>query len=84
MVPWSDLCALIGAYYSEAGNERPLAGPQRALRLHGAEKELYGDSAYASEQALNQPKSPQAQDQTSQRIRPSRATAELVRTLNRA
>lgn len=52
--------------------------------LHGAEEELYGDSAYASQQALIQSRAPHAQDRTNQRVRPSSATAELDRILNRA
>ena len=52
--------------------------------LHGAEKELYGDGAYASQQALIQSKATDAQDRTNQRIRPGSATAELDRVLNRA
>jgi IS5 family transposase len=52
--------------------------------LHGAEQELYGDVAYASQQALMKARTPHAQDRTNQRIRPSSATAELDRVLNRA
>jgi IS5 family transposase len=52
--------------------------------LHGAEKELSGDSAYASQQALIQSKAPYAHDRTNQRIYPGSATAELDRILNRA
>lgn len=51
--------------------------------MHGAEKELYGDSAYASQQELIRSKAPQAEDCTNQRVRPGSATAELDRILNR-
>jgi transposase, IS5 family len=52
--------------------------------LHGAEKQLYGDSAYASQKALIHSKAPQARDCTNQRIRPGSATEDLDRILNRA
>jgi transposase, IS5 family len=52
--------------------------------MHGAEKQLYGDSAYASQQALIHSKAPQARDCTNQRVRPGSATEELDRILNRA
>ena len=51
--------------------------------MHGAEKQLYGDSAYASQQALIHSKAPQAQDRTNQRVRPGSATEELDRIVNR-
>lgn len=51
--------------------------------LHGTEKQLYGDSAYASQQALIHSKAPQAMDLTNQRVRPGSATEELDRILNR-
>jgi IS5 family transposase len=51
--------------------------------MHGAEKQLYGDSAYASQQALIHSKAPQAQDCTNQRVRPGSATEELDRIVNR-
>jgi transposase, IS5 family len=51
--------------------------------MHGAEKRLYGDSAYASQQALIHSKAPQAQDWTNQRVRPGSATEELDRIVNR-
>lgn len=51
--------------------------------MHGAEEELYGDSAYASQRELIQSKAPQAQDRTNQCVRPSSATADLDRILNR-
>lgn len=52
--------------------------------MHGAEQQLYGDSAYASQQELIRSKAPKACDCTNQRIRPSSPTAELERILNRA
>ena len=51
--------------------------------LHGAEKAVFGDSAYASQQELIASKAPQAKDCTNQRVRPSSPTAELERKLNR-
>ena len=51
--------------------------------MHGAEEKLYGDSAYASQQALIRSKAPQAQDWTNQRVRPGSATEELDRIINR-
>lgn len=51
--------------------------------MHGAEEKLYGDSAYASQQALIHSKAPQAQDWTNQRVRPGSATEELDRIINR-
>ena len=51
--------------------------------MHGAEDKLYGDSAYASQQALIRSKAPQAPDWTNQRVRPGSATEELDRIINR-
>jgi transposase, IS5 family len=51
--------------------------------LHGAEKHLYGDSAYASQQALIHSKAPEAEDRTNQRVRAGSATEDLDRILNR-
>jgi IS5 family transposase len=51
--------------------------------LHGAEKHLYGDTAYASQQALIHSKAPQAKDCTNQRVRAGSATEGLDRILNR-
>lgn len=51
--------------------------------MHGSEDKLYGDSAYASQQALMRSKAPQAQDWTNQRVRPGSATEELDRIINR-
>jgi IS5 family transposase len=51
--------------------------------LHGAETHLYGDSAYASQQALIHSKAPEAEDCTNQRVRAGSATEDLDRILNR-
>jgi transposase, IS5 family len=51
--------------------------------LHGAETHLYGDTAYASQQALIRSKAPEAADCTSQRVRAGSATEGLDRILNR-
>jgi IS5 family transposase len=51
--------------------------------LHGAETHLYGDSAYASQQALIRSKAPDAEDCTNQRVRAGSATEGLDRILNR-
>lgn len=52
--------------------------------MHGAEERLYGDSAYASQQALIRSKAPNARDCTNQRVRPGSATEGLDRLVNRA
>jgi hypothetical protein len=52
--------------------------------LHGQEKQLYGDSAYASQQELIRSKAPKAADLTNQRVRKGSATEELERLINRA
>ena len=52
--------------------------------LHGQEEQLYGDSAYASQQELIRSKAPKAADLTNQRVRKGSATEELERLLNRA
>jgi len=51
--------------------------------LHGAEQEVYGDSAYASQQVLIASKAPQAQDRTNQRAHGSSIVADLERIVNR-
>jgi IS5 family transposase len=51
--------------------------------LHGQEQEVYGDSAYASQQELMHSKAPQAKDCTNQRVHPGSATAGLDEILNR-
>jgi transposase, IS5 family len=51
--------------------------------LHGGEKHLWGDSAYASQQTLIHSKAPQAEDCTNQRVRAGSATEDLERILNR-
>jgi len=52
--------------------------------LHAAEKEVFADSAYASQQELIHSKAPQACDCTIQRVRPGSATEWLDEVLNRA
>ena len=52
--------------------------------LHGQEEQLYGDSAYASQQELIRSKAPKAADLTNQRVRKGSATEELERLINRA
>ena len=51
--------------------------------LHGAEEEVYGDSAYASQHTLIQSKAPRAEDCTNQRVREGSVAADLERILNR-
>jgi IS5 family transposase len=34
VVPWAELCALIGPYYPKAGNGRPPVGVERMLRIY--------------------------------------------------
>jgi len=57
--------------------------PLRQL-LHGQEEQVYGDSAYSSQQELIQSKAPKAADLTNQRVRKGSATKELERFVNRA
>jgi IS5 family transposase len=52
--------------------------------LHGDERAVYGDSAYASQQALINGKAPNARDATNRRVRDSSPTADLERLVNRA
>lgn len=51
--------------------------------LHGQERRVYGDSAYASQQELMASKSPQAKDFTNQRIRKAGLVDEVTRAKNR-
>lgn len=51
--------------------------------LHGQEQEVYGDCAYASQQALIRVKAPRAADLTNQRMRKGSATEGLDRLVNR-
>jgi IS5 family transposase len=51
--------------------------------LHGAEQEVYGDSAYASQQELIASKAPQAQDRTNRRVGPAGIAADIERIANR-
>ena len=51
--------------------------------LHGAEKQVYGDSAYASQEELIHSKAPHAQDRTNRRVHPASPTVDLERMVNR-
>ena len=51
--------------------------------LHGQERRVYGDSAYASQKKLIQGKAPKARDFTNQRTRKSGAVDEIARGKNR-
>ena len=51
--------------------------------LHGEEQRVYGDSAYASQQALIASKAPKAKDFTNQRVRKADQVDEVQRRKNR-
>ena len=51
--------------------------------LHGEERRVYGDSAYASQKALIEAKAPQARDFTNQRVRKGGEVNEAERAKNR-
>ena len=51
--------------------------------LHGQERRVYGDSAYASQKSLIQGKAPKAQDFTNQRTRRGGVVDETIRGKNR-
>ena len=51
--------------------------------LHGSEQRVYGDSAYASQQALIASKAPKAKDFTNQRVRKADQVDEVQRRKNR-
>jgi IS5 family transposase len=51
--------------------------------LHGNERRVYGDSAYASQKALIQARAPQAKDFTNQRVRKNAGNEEVQRSKNR-
>lgn len=51
--------------------------------LHGSERRVYGDSAYASQKALIKSKAANAKDFTNQRTRKAGIVNELVRSKNR-
>jgi len=51
--------------------------------LHGAERRVYGDSAYASQKELIVGKAPQAKDFTNQRVRRQGQVDEATRAKNR-
>jgi IS5 family transposase len=52
--------------------------------LHGAERRVYGDSAYASQSALIEAKAPQARDFTNQRVRKNDEARAVKRAKNRS
>lgn len=52
--------------------------------LHGQEQEVYGDSAYASQQALIASKAPKARDATNRRVHEGSAGAEIAKAVNRS
>jgi IS5 family transposase len=52
--------------------------------LHGQEQEVYGDSAYASQQALIASKAPNARDATNRRVREGGPGEEIARLVNRS
>jgi len=52
--------------------------------LHGNEAEVYGDSAYASQQALIASKAPNVRDATNQRMREGGPGAEIATLVNRS
>jgi len=52
--------------------------------LHGQEERVYGDCAYAAQQALMRAKAPGAQDFTNKPVRKGSVTEELERMVNRA
>ena len=52
--------------------------------LHGQEEEVYGDSAYASQQELIASKAPNARDVTNQRVREGGHGAEIAQLLNKS
>jgi IS5 family transposase len=51
--------------------------------LHGNERRVYGDSAYASQKALIQAAAPQAKDFTNQRVRKGAENEDVQRSKNR-
>jgi len=52
--------------------------------LHGQERRVYGDSAYASQKALIRGKAPKAKDFTNERVRKAGQVDEVRRTKNRS
>ena len=52
--------------------------------LHGQEERVFGDCAYAAQQATIQAKAPRAQDFTNKTVRKGSVTEELERMVNRA
>jgi IS5 family transposase len=51
--------------------------------LHGAERRVYGDSAYASQKDLTEARAPEARDFTNQRVRKDDQSREVKRSKNR-
>ena len=51
--------------------------------LHGREEKVYGDTAYASQQALIRSKAPKAKDCTNERVKPGSPIEGLARIVNR-
>jgi len=60
-------------------DKHPLSG-----LLHGRERRVYGDCAYAAQGASIQAKAPRAQDLTNKAVRKASPTEELDRLVNRA
>jgi IS5 family transposase len=52
--------------------------------LHGQERQMYGDSAYAGQKELIRAKAPQAADCTNQRVRKGSPLEDLARAVNRS
>ena len=52
--------------------------------LHGQETQVYGDSAYASQQAPIASKAPNARHATNQRVRPGGPGEDIARLINRS
>lgn len=52
--------------------------------LHAQQRRVYGDSAYASQEALMQGKAPRAKDVTNERIRTAGQVDEVKRARNRS
>ena len=51
--------------------------------LHGGEQEVFGDSAYSSQQKLIASKAPNARDRTNQRVSGTGVAADIERIANR-
>lgn len=82
IVPWAELCSVIEPHYPKAGNvhdKHPLPD-----LLHGQEKQVWGDCAYASQQTLISAAAPAAQDLANRLVRKGSVTEALERLVNRA